>query len=118
MLTFEHSSGAESFGFLNSAEWFVAIAPAVPGITSSPSSCRSLVVAELGEAFPLREMSARLVQPEASSAVRAPTGSSAASVQLPSPELALVAAGVAAIVIWPRKVKRLLRKIVDGPKLF
>ncbi len=119
MLTFEHSSGAESFGFLNLAEWLVTISPPSAAVISSPSSCRGLVVAELSDGFPRHEVPARAAQPEASSSTVAPVGAGASPAQpLPSPELAIVVAGVVAVFIWPRKAKRLLRGIVDGPKLF
>ena len=118
MLTFEHSSGAESFGVLNSAEWFVSVAPVSLAVSSSPPSCRSLVVAELGESFSRHEIPLRTAQSEVNGSVGAPVGSGEASGQLPNPELAIVVAGVAAMFIWPRKAKRLLRGIVDGPKLF
>jgi hypothetical protein len=118
MLTFEHSSGAESFGFLNPVEWFVPVRSSAFAVAPSPSSCHSLVVTDLGDSFPLRERPARLVQPEESSAARVLAGSGAASVPLHGPEFAIVVAGVAALFIWPRKAKRLLRKIVEGPKLF
>ena len=37
---------------------------------------------------------------------------------LPSPEVMLLAACVLAILIWPRRAKRLLRDLVLGPRMF
>ncbi len=117
MLTFEHSSGAESLRFLNPAEWFVSVGSLPLAVSSSSPSCRSLVEVALSESFPRHDLLSRVIQPEASSAAVVPAGVAPAK-PMPSPELAIVVAGVAAIFIWPRKAKRLLRSIVDGPKLF
>ena len=119
MLTFEHSSGSESFGSLNPAEWFASVGSLPLAVSSSPPSCRSLVEAALNDCFPRHEFPALVIQPEASSAVVVPTGAGAAPPKpVPGPEFAIVVAGVVAVIIWPRKLKRLLRGIVDVPKLF
>ena len=117
MLTFEHSSSSESFGSLNPAQWFVSVGSLPLAVSSSSPSCRSLVEVVLSESFPRHEFLARVIQPEASSAAVVPAGAAPAK-PMPSPELIIVVAGVAAIFIGPRKMKRLLRGIVDGPKLF
>ena len=112
-------SSGEGFFSMLTLEHFQDSAVVLPGFASGAVADGSSLPSWVWEQWlPPRPVAARSLVSEEPVSAEQPPFSFSSLPTLPSPEVMLLAACVLAILIWPRRAKRLLRDLVLGPRMF